>query len=187
VKRSMSGPGPLAGDPGLKRVVVTGSECTGKTTLAGALAQHYQVPCVSEFARRFVAEKGAAPALADVEAVAHGQIALEDEVAATASTLLIQDTDLLSTVLYSHHYYGVCPEWVEAALQERRADLYLLAGIDVPWVADGNQRDRGDRRDEMQDLFRQALLERGLPFCEIEGSVEVRVKGAAVAIRHRRL
>ncbi|MCH7825440.1 MAG: ATP-binding protein, partial [Acidobacteria bacterium] len=125
----------------MKRVVVTGSECTGKTTLAGALARHYQVPWVPEFARRFVSEKGAAPAFADVEAIARGQVALEDEVAATASTLLIQDTDLLSTVVYSHHYYGACPAWVEAALQERCADLYLLAGIDVPWVADGDQRE----------------------------------------------
>lgn len=168
----------------MKRVVVTGSECTGKTTLAGALARHYQVPWVPEFARRFVTEKGAAPAFADVEAIARGQVALEDEVAATASTLLIQDTDLLSTVVYSHHYYGACPAWVEAALQERCADLYLLAGIDVPWVADGDQRDRGDRRPQMQDLFRRALLDRGFPFCEIEGSVEARVERAAEALRH---
>ncbi len=168
----------------MKRVVVTGSECTGKTTLAGALAQHYQVRCVPEFARCFVGEKGVAPTFADVEAIARGQIALEDEAAAATSTLLIQDTDLLSTVVYSHHYYGACPASVEVALQERRADLYLLAAIDVPWVADGVQRDRGGRRVQMQDLFRQALLDRRLPFCEIEGSVEARVQRAAVALRN---
>lgn len=167
----------------VKRVVVTGSECTGKTTLAVALATHYQVPWVPEFARRFVAEKGAAPVFADVEAIARGQVALEDKVAATTTTLLIQDTDLLSTVVYSHHYYGACPAWVEAALQERCADLYLLAGIDVPWVADGDQRDRGDSRLQMQDLFRRALLDRSLPFCEIKGSVEARVEQAAAVIR----
>ncbi len=167
----------------VKRIVATGSECTGKTTLAEALAQHYQVPWVPEFARRFVTEKGAPPVFADVEAIARGQVALEDDVAATTSTLLIQDTDLLSTVVYSHHYYGACPAWVEAALLERCADLYLLAGIDVPWAPDGNQRDRGDRRQQMQDLFRQALLDRGLPFCEIEGSVEARVERAVGVIR----
>ncbi len=166
----------------MRRVVVIGSECTGKTTLAEALAQHYGVPWVPEFARRFVAAKAEAPTVADVEAIAHGQIALEDEVAATASTLLIQDTDLLSTVVYAHHYYGECPAWVEATLLERRADLYLLAAIDVPWVADGTQRDRGDRRVQMQDLFRRALRARGFPFCEIEGSVEARVIGACVCV-----
>ena len=43
------------------RVVVTGSECTGKTTLATELAQHYDTVWVPEFLRQFVEEKGAAP------------------------------------------------------------------------------------------------------------------------------
>ena len=40
------------------RVVVTGSECTGKTTLATELAQHYGTAWVTEFVRQFVEAKG---------------------------------------------------------------------------------------------------------------------------------
>lgn len=162
------------------RVVVTGSECTGKTTLAKALAEHYGTPWVPEYARQFVFEKGAAPVYRDVEAIARGQIALEDSRAAGASHLLIQDTDLLSTVVYSRHYYGDCPGWVEDVLRGRGADLYLLANHEVPWVSDGDQRDRGDRREEMQVLFRRALVERGPRFVEIRGSRDNR-SGIAVA------
>ena len=158
------------------RVVVTGSECTGKTTLAVALAAHYGAPRVPEYARRFVRDKGSAPVYRDVDAIARGQIALEDTAAAAADRLLVQDTDLLSTVVYSRHYYGDCPGWVERALDERAADLYLLAGIDVPWVADGEQRDRGDRREEMQELFRRELIGRGLRFVEIGGSPDDRLR-----------
>ena len=164
------------------RVVVTGSECTGKTTLAKALAAHYETTWVPEFARRFVRDKGDAPAYEDVEAIARGQMAIEEEAAAEASGLLVQDTDLLSTVVYSHHYYGDCPRWVEETLDDRAADLYLLAGIDVPWAPDGEQRDRGGRRDEMQGLFRTALRERGLRFVEINGSVDERLAAATKAI-----
>jgi len=164
------------------RVVVTGSECTGKTTLAKALAEHYSTLWVPEYARQFVLEKGAAPVYRDVEAIARGQIALEDCLAAEASHLLIQDTDLLSTVVYSRHYYGDCPGWVEDALRDRGADLYLLANDDVPWVADGDLRDRGDRREEMQALFRLALIERGLRFVEIRGSRDNRSRIAVGAI-----
>ena len=64
----------------------------------------------------------------------------------------------------------------------RAADLYLLADIDVPWVADGEQRDRGDRREEMQALFRDALVSRGLRFVEVSGSHEGRLSAAATAI-----
>jgi NadR type nicotinamide-nucleotide adenylyltransferase len=164
------------------RVVVTGSECTGKTTLAEALAEHYGTVWVPEYVRRFVREKGAAPEYRDVEAIARGQIELENKLAAEASDLLIQDTDLLSTVIYSRHYYGDCPRWIEYVLRARAAQLYLLAGIDVPWVPDGDQRDRGDRREEMQQLFRQALIDRRLKFIEICGPLDNRLKAAISAI-----
>jgi len=164
------------------RVVITGSECTGKTTLARALAAHFNTPWMPEYVREFVATKGASPEAADVEAIARGQIAREDAVAARRPDLLIQDTDLLSTVLYSHHYYGGCPAWIEQAAMRRAGDLYLLAGIDVPWVADGAQRDRPGERETMQELFRVALTERALPFVSLEGAHEQRLAAAVAAV-----
>jgi len=160
------------------RVVVTGSECTGKTTLSKELARHYDAPRVPEYVRQFVLEKGTAPVYRDVESIARGQIALEDSLAAKEPHLLIQDTDLLSTVVYSRHYYGDCPGWVEDVLQDRGADLYLLAANDVPWSPDGDQRDRGHRREEMQALFRQALRCRNARTVEVRGSHEERMAAA---------
>lgn len=165
-----------------RRVVVTGSECTGKTTLAEALGKHYGAPCVPEYVRRYVEEIGRAPEYRDVEAIAHGQVELEDRMALKAGRVLVLDTDLLSTVIYSRHYYGDCPLWIDLASRERAADLYLLAGIDVPWVADGDQRNRGDRREEMQELFRRALVERGSRYLEIGGSESARLARAVASI-----
>lgn len=168
------------------RVVITGSECTGKTTLAQALADRYRVPCVPEYVRQFVDAKGAPPEYEDVGAIARGQMDLEDKAAARvpvrAAGLIVQDTDLISTIVYSHHYYGDCPRWIGDALRVRVPGLYLLAGIDVPWVPDGDMRDRRDRREEMQELFRSALIERGLEFVEISGSRDERVMAATAAI-----
>lgn len=168
------------------RVVVTGSECTGKTTLAAALAEHYQTTAVGEFARQLVLEKGALPRRRDVDAIASGQIAAEiaaENVAAAGdASMLILDTDLLSTVVYARHYYGDCPAWIEDTLARRGADLYLLAGIDVPWVADGEQRDRAGRREEMQQLFRDALIARSARFVEVSGPPDDRLDAAIAAI-----
>ncbi len=166
----------------MKHVVITGSECTGKTTLAESLAGHYETVWVPEYVRLFVKEKGAPPEADDVDDIARGQLELENAVARDASRVLILDTDLLSTIVYGRHYYGSCPEWIEETLAHRRADLYLLAGIDVPWTPDGSQRDRGHMREEMQALFREALEERGLPFFEIVGSPEQRTVNATRAI-----
>jgi NadR type nicotinamide-nucleotide adenylyltransferase len=164
------------------RVVVTGSECTGKTTLAKALARHYDAPRVPEYARHFVLAKGAAPVYRDVDLIARGQIALENSLAAKDPHLLIQDTDLLSTFVYSRHYYGDCPGWVEEALRNRVADLYLLAGTDVPWRPDGDQRDRPHMRQEMQELFRQALQTRDARTVEVRGSHDERMSTATRVI-----
>ena len=169
----------------MKRIVVTGSECTGKTTLAEALAHRLQTVWVPEYLRLWVEEQGRAPAADDVTAIARGQIVLEDSLMPQARGSIVLDCDLLSTLVYSRHYFGACPAWVEQALLDRRPDLYLLCDIDVPWVPDGDQRDRGDRREEMHELFRQALERYRLDFVDIRGPHEERLHSAVEAIEKR--
>lgn len=163
------------------RVVLTGSESTGKSTLGVRLAARYGVELVPEFVRDFAQRKGGSIDFSDHGPIARGQMALEDEYAARADRLLIQDTDLLSTVVYCRHYFGRCPVWIEDVARERRPSLYLLCEVDAPWVADG-VRDRGERRDEMQQLFRDALAEFGARFVVIEGDLVSRELKAAEAI-----
>ena len=140
------------------RVVITGSESTGKSELARALAAHYGTAWSAEYVRDYMDAKGAQLDAMDVEPIARGQMMREDEAVARADRLVILDTDVYSTAIYARHYYGACPEWIEQAADERRADLYLLLDIDVPWTPD-SQRDRGDQREEMHALFREAFPE----------------------------
>ena len=163
------------------RVVLTGSESTGKSTLGARLAARFGVELVPEFVRDFAQRKGGAIDFSDHGPIANGQMSLEDEYVARASGLLLQDTDLLSTVVYCRHYFGRCPAWIEEAARERRPSLYLLCEIDAPWVADG-VRDRGERRDEMQQLFRDAVAEVGARFVVIEGDLVSRELKAAEAV-----
>lgn len=146
----------------LHRVVVTGSESTGKTTLAAQLAAHYGVHVVPEYSRTLVAQLGRPIEARDHDALGRGQMANEDASIARARAdghhLLVYDTDLTSTVTYCHHYTHSCPAFVEEAALARKASLYLLCDIDVPWVPDG-VRDRSERRDEMHAAF-VATLER---------------------------
>ena len=165
----------------LPRVVVTGSECTGKTTLAGDLARHYGTVAVPEYVRGYLDAKGSPLGYADVEPSARGQIGAVDEALSRARGLLVQDTDLLSTIVYSRHYYGDSPPWAERALEAASADLYLLLYPDVPWVPDP-QRDRGHRREEMHALFREALVRRGFPFVGIGGGWDERRATAVAAV-----
>ena len=166
---------------GLVRIVLTGSESTGKSTLAAALARHYGVELVPEFVRTLAEQKHGAIEFSDHGPIARGQIALEDEHIARATRLLIQDTDLMSTVVYCRHYFDRCPPWIEETARERRPDLYLVCQPDIPWVADG-VRDRGHLREEMQELFRQAIAASGAASVELRGTLEERLARAIDAI-----
>jgi NadR type nicotinamide-nucleotide adenylyltransferase len=169
----------------VKRVVLTGSESTGKTTLAIALAQHYGVSWVPEFVREYAASKNGPLSFDDHSPIARGQIAREDEYRSRAAAhdehLLIGDTDLLSTAVYCAHYYGHCPRWILDAARERRPDLYLLLDIDLPWVPDP-QRDRGHLRVEMQALFHDAVRGSGAPYAIVSGDADRRFATARATI-----
>jgi NadR type nicotinamide-nucleotide adenylyltransferase len=169
----------------LTRIVLTGSESVGKTTLGAQLAARYGVTCVPEFVREYAATKGAPLDFRDHGPIANGQIALEDRHIATAvargDTLLLQDTDLISTVVYCHHYFGRCPAFIEQAAIARRPTHYLLLDIDVPWIADGI-RDREERRDEVQALFRATLARFDAPVTVVRGTWEERLATSAALI-----
>ena len=159
------------------RIVLTGSESTGKTTLARELAAHYGATWCGEYVRDYLAVKGSLDS-ADVEPIALGQLALQN---AANGPLVIHDTDLLSTVVYARHYYGDVAEWIVRAARARRPALYLLMDIDVPWVADP-QRDRGHMRETMHALFRDALEELGAPYVVVSGDWETRRRRAIAAV-----
>lgn len=163
------------------KVVVTGSESTGKTDLAKKLGAHFRAPVSPEFVRGYAANKGEALGFADHGPIARGQMAGEDAAAGRADRLVILDTDLVSTVIYCEHYFGRCPQWIVDAARDRAGDMYLLLEPDVPWIPDG-VRDRGERREEMHGLFAARLRELGLPFVEIGGSWDQRLARAIAVI-----
>ena len=163
------------------KIVVTGSESTGKTRLASRLGEHFAAPVSVEFVREYATEKGAPLGYEDHGPIAHGQIASEDAAIARATDLVVLDTDLVSTVVYCEHYFGRCPPWIVDAARARAAHLYLLLTPDVPWAADG-VRDRGDRREEMHALFASTLRRFRLAVVEVGGPWDERFERAVTAV-----
>ena len=168
------------------RVVLIGPECTGKTQLTGALAARYGVPSSPEHAREYVERHGAALSYADVDPIGRGQQAGEDaaiaRAAAEGAPLVLLDTDLVSTMIYSRHYYGDCPEWIETAAVRRQGELYLLHDVDVEWQSDGFQREQPERREELYVRFKLTLELLEAPVAAIAGDWGERQRRAVEAI-----
>jgi nicotinamide riboside kinase len=160
------------------RVVLIGPEATGKTTLARELAEEYDVPWTPEAARLFAESWPEPLSLATVDPIARLSMRLEDEAVAAMApghvpALLIRDTDLVSTVVYSRHYYGTVAAWIAEEARARRGDLYLLCRPDLPWLPDG-VRDRPMHRERLYEAFRQELVGLDARIVEVSGSGEAR-------------
>ena len=173
-------PGPL----GLvRRIVVTGSESSGKTTLARRLAAVLRVQWIPEYSRDYAESLTRALTADDVEPIARGQMTREDQIlGAASSSMIVLDTDLVSTTVYAEHYYGQCPAWIKDEARRRLGALYLLALPDLPWEADG-VRDQRFARMELHTQFIARLREFGALVLEVGGSGPRRLENAVAAVR----
>jgi NadR type nicotinamide-nucleotide adenylyltransferase len=169
----------------VRRIVLTGGECTGKTTLARTLAMRHDTTWSPEAAREAALAKAGPLGPEDVGPIARAHMAAADaafrEADRRARPVFFLDQDLLSTVVYARHYYRICPPWIERLAAERQGDLYLLCHPDLPWIPDP-ARDRGDRREEIHALFTAALVDAGARVIDVTGKGAEREARAEAAV-----
>jgi HTH-type transcriptional repressor of NAD biosynthesis genes len=166
----------------LKRIVLTGPESTGKTRLAGKLAEYYKTICAEEYARKFWPRlKGRKLAYEDITVIAEGQLDNEEQASLKANKVLVCDTDLIATEVWSEIYFKKCPEWISKASHERQYDLYLLMDIDIPWEDDGT-REFPHLREQHFNMIKEELERRSQPYVIISGNFQDRFEKAVKAI-----
>lgn len=170
------------------RICLFGPESSGKSTLSRKLSEHYNAPLVPEYAREYLQNlwdterKVCQPE--DLLPIARGQMKLENEALSVAKDIIICDTDLLTTKVYSEAYYNEwCPEILKQMALKNQYDLYILTDIDVPWTPD-DLRDRPEQREEMFTRFKNALDSTNRPYVLVQGSVSKRMTTATTSINN---
>ena len=166
----------------IHRIVITGAESTGKTSLARALSERYAEPWTKEFVRDYVDSLTRELNAGDLDPIARGQFEIEDTGTERAQKLIIHDTNILSSIIYAKHYFATALDWVDDHFKKRSYSLYLLCMPDIPWQADHGQRESAEARDQLHALFKEQLVSLELPYVEISGSREARLKQAIKAI-----
>jgi nicotinamide riboside kinase len=173
-----------------RRIAVYGPESTGKTRLAEKLATHFGAPLVAEYARERWDQQGAL-GLEDMLPIAKEQWRREDAAARTCNligykgSVVICDTEALTTMLWSDLLYGTCPDEVRRGAEARCKNyaLYLLLDIDTPFAPDPQRcfPDPADR-EKCRRIWRGALERRQLPFVDIRGDWAAREAAAIAAV-----
>lgn len=161
-------------------ICVTGTECTGKTTLAETLAETLQVPLVPEMARRHLAGRNGYRR-EDVLAIARAQLAAE-QAAHGGCRVVVADTDLTVIQVWWEEKYGELDPWIAEALSRRSERRYLLPRPDLPWEFDPLRESPHDRP-RLHDRYRELLAGSSFPFAEIEGVGEARFCSALARVQ----
>lgn len=167
------------------KVALLGAESTGKTALAAGIAAHWRaqghaVHAVGEYLREWCDREGRTPR-------PHEQMGIAQEQArralqAPAGHWLVADTTPLMIAIYSDMLFDD-PSLYDFALQhQRHYDLTLVTGLDLPWVADGLQRDGPHVREPVDARLRAALGGAKVTYRVIYGTGEQRLKQALAAI-----
>lgn len=168
------------------KIALLGAESTGKTWLATALAQTlgargHRVAVVPEVLREWCHARGRTPRADEQMAIAQTQEARVDA-AAAEHAVVIADTTAVMVATYSAMLFDDTSLYPFALERQRGYDLTLLTGLDLPWVADGLQRDGPHVRAPVDALVRAALDRAGLTYRVVYGSGTRRLENALSAI-----
>ena len=169
-------------------IAIVGAECSGKTSLAIALAQRLaddlgcRVACVGEHLRDWCDEQGRTPLQHEQTAIMAAQ---HQRISAAAAShdIVVCDTTALMTAVYSLQVFGDASLMDDAAqLHRNGATLTLLTALDLPWVADGLQRDGAHVQAPVDAALRDLMQAQGIGFSVIAGQGEKRLAQAMAAL-----
>ena len=167
------------------RIALLGAESTGKTALAQGIQAHFQargIPTalVPEYLRTWCDAAGRTPRPEEQQGIA--QEHARQLSAPTDVRLLVADTTPLMVAVYSDYLFGDRSLYPFALEHQRSYHLTLLTGLDLPWVADGLQRDGAHVREPVDALVRAALDGAGISYRIVYGSGTARLDNALFAI-----
>ena len=158
----------------MKKVVITGPESSGKTTLFNAIEEKFGIAGVPEFARIYIDQLDRPYVQGDLIEIANGQLQLEQKFSNENKDLLLCDTDLLTIKVWSEYKYGICDPIILNQLMHHLPDYYVLASPDIPWEPDP-QRENPKERDELFQIYQKEILTLKIPSIIVAGSQEQRM------------
>lgn len=144
-----------------RAICIIGAECTGKSTLAQQLAAQTGGVVVPEVLRDWCAHHARTPRADEQAALMQAQIDAENQALALVKqgqgAIVFCECGPLLTAVYSQFYFGDCSLLEAAHLHHGRYAMTLWLQPDLPWVADGLQRDGLAAQTAVHQLLSQEL------------------------------
>jgi nicotinamide riboside kinase len=167
------------------KIAILGAESTGKTVLTQRLLAHFSaqensIHLVPEYLREWCSKNARTPKPHEQLGIASEQARRVDE--SPPHDFLIADTTPLMIAIYSDMLFDDPSLYDMALAHQRSYDLTLVTGLDLPWVADGLQRDGPHVREPVDALIRAALARGGINYQVVYGAGHLRLANALACI-----
>mgnify|MGYP001469775613 CR=1 FL=1 len=145
------------------KIIITGPESSGKTTLCEALSRHFKIPFSNEYARKYLNKIKKKYTEADLMKIAKGQLESEENFA-------ILDTDLITIKIWSDYKYGNCNNWILQKINKQKSQnrFYFLCKPDIKWEKDQLRENPNDRM-QLFEIYKKELEELNHNYYIIEG------------------
>lgn len=168
-------------------ICLLGAECTGKTTLAKSLAHAFDGLWVPERLRLFCDTLGRTPLQHEqadlMEQQARDEMQALEDAAQCGQTYVFCDTAPLLTAVYSDYVFGDTALYPRARELHARYAMTLVLEPDLPWIADGLQRDGAHVQQPIHTKIMQILQSLGCRYERVSGSGLVRAANARYALQ----
>ena len=106
------------------KIIVTGPESSGKTTLCKGLSEHFNIHFSEEYAREYINKLDRTYTQTDLLEIAKGQLQLETQKPKTKNQKLsIHDTDLITIKIWDKYKYGNYDNWISEQIENLQRNL----------------------------------------------------------------
>jgi len=165
----------------VKKVVLLGTESTGKTTLTQKLADAFQTNYVLEQARE-VANITDECTFEDLKTIIQAQTKAIQKAQENANKFLFIDTNVLITLSYAKFLFGKELAVEEEIYQANQAAIYFYLDKDAPFIQDGTRLSK-ERRNQLHQSHLQTLKEHQISYHLIQGNWEERFEKMLMILR----
>ena len=150
------------------KIIISGPESSGKTTLCNQLQNHFKKPLVEEYSRKYINNINRKYTEEDLLQIAKNQYTLEYK---ENNSLVFCDTDLITIKIWSKYKYGYCHKWILKKIKEQQNEnrFYILCYPDIKWEFD-IQRENKENREEIFLLYKKELEEQEHNYMIIKGN-----------------
>ena len=158
----------------MQKVIFTGPESSGKTTMSKWYAEQVYGIYVPEFARMYFQAGNENYDLNDLQKIGRGQLALLES-ADQFERQAVCDTGMLVIKIWAELKFGAQLEFVDNSIVQDNLALYILCKPDIPWEPDPLIEDEHSRH-ELFEHYKMLLNKYQLRYQVLEGSLEERKK-----------